>query len=46
VNVVKYRLRASFNVDVGFLVSARQVLEATDLTNSILADLLVVCIAA
>lgn len=38
-SVVRYRLRTSFNIDVGFLVSAKQVLEAAELTNSILMDL-------
>lgn len=37
--MVKYRVRTAFRIDVGFLVSAKHVVEATELTNSILVDL-------
>lgn len=37
--MVRYRLRTDFKVDVGFSVSADQVLKAAELTNSTLTDL-------
>jgi len=37
--LAKYRLREDFTVDVGFSVSATQVLEALDLTDRMLTEL-------
>ena len=37
--MARYRLRTGFRIDVGFAVSVTQVLEAVDLTNSILTNL-------
>lgn len=38
-NLARYRLRTGFRINVGFAVSVTQVLEAVDLTNSILTNL-------
>lgn len=38
-NLIRYRLRSDFKIDVGFTVTANQVLEAAEFTNSILIGL-------
>lgn len=38
-NLIKYRVRPDFNIDVGFTVTANQVLEAAEFTNSVLTGL-------
>ena len=37
--MIKYRAQTGFKIDVGFVVTALNVVEAADLTNSILTDL-------
>lgn len=37
--MIKYRVQTGFKINVGFVVTAKNVREAADFTNSILADL-------